>query len=62
MEKVRITSELNKGHTCCICGRTFSGKGHNPAPVRYDGVCCGVCNVNVVLKERFRLAKEREKL
>ncbi|QFQ11551.1 hypothetical protein C7Y71_000045 [Pseudoprevotella muciniphila] len=60
MGKVKNTFELD--NACCICGRTFSGKGHNPAPVRYDGVCCGVCNVNVVLKERFRLAKEREKL
>ncbi len=45
-------------HTCCICGKSFYGTGHNPHPIKTDGACCERCNYNVVLKERIRLSKE----
>lgn len=48
-------------HTCCICGRQFSGEGNNPAPVEHhDGdVCCDKCNANVVVPLRLFLYRMR---
>ncbi|QDP66243.1 MAG: hypothetical protein Unbinned805contig1001_14 [Prokaryotic dsDNA virus sp.] len=38
---------------CVICGDTIIGYGHNPEPVKSEGICCDKCNNDVVL--RFRL-------
>ena len=40
---------------CCICGCEFEGFGNNPWPVKGNGVCCDICNNNVVLQARLRL-------
>lgn len=40
---------------CCFCGGTIlPGQGHNPAPLRKDGVCCAGCNMGIVVPERIR--------
>lgn len=49
--------------TCCICGEEFEDyTGHNPWPVVDDEtgekVCCAVCNANVVIPARMKLAEE----
>ena len=36
-------------HRCCICGRTFTGYGNNPAPIKNKGRCCDGCNLQVVV-------------
>lgn len=38
---------------CCMCGKKFEGKGHNPYPIKKDGRCCDACNVKVT---EYRLA------
>lgn len=40
---------------CSICGRMFSGYGHNPEPVKrwIDGSCCGECNIKYVIPARI---------
>ncbi len=35
-------------HTCCICGRKFTGYGNNPEPLKTEGVCCDECNEKVI--------------
>lgn len=37
---------------CVICGRLYSGHGHNAEPVT-TGLCCTVCNDVVVIPERI---------
>ena len=49
----------NEEHKCCICGKTFYGYGNDPYPVKEEGECCESSHWDVVLKERFRLAKEK---
>ena len=39
--------------SCCICGGELGRFGHNPAPVRDSGDCCGRCNENVVIPARI---------
>lgn len=39
---------------CCICGKTFDGRGNNPSPVEIDGVCCDKCNNDFVIPRRLR--------
>ena len=48
-------------HKCCICGRQFTGKGNNPAPVEHHvgEVCCDECNANVVVPLRLFLNQIR---
>ena len=43
----RIADEVET-KTCCICGKSFKGYGHNPHPIKDDGVCCDECNVKVI--------------
>ena len=41
---------------CVICNDyVISGVGHNPAPVKNDGRCCGVCNDIVVIPARLAM-------
>lgn len=46
--------------TCCICGKSFKGHGHNPHPVEIEGVCCDECNAKVVMKRIKQLESEVE--
>lgn len=46
---------------CCICGKTFSGFGNNPAPVKDNGVCCYECNGNVVIPARIKATYSEKK-
>ena len=45
----------NKEHTCCICGKKFTGWGNNPYPIKNEGRCCDACN-NKVVAARIELA------
>lgn len=38
---------------CCICAVEFEGFGNNPAPFKYEGVCCDACNCYFVMPARF---------
>lgn len=40
---------------CCICGKQIKGFGNNPTPVRANGVCCNVCNLNKVIPARLAM-------
>lgn len=53
----RIADELET-KTCCICGKSFKGHGHNPHPVEIEGVCCDECNAKVVMKRIKQLESE----
>jgi hypothetical protein len=37
---------------CSICGKDYSGMGHNAKPVN-DGRCCGPCNAIYVISSRM---------
>ena len=43
-------------YACCICGKTFTGYGHNPYPIKKGGECCPECNKQVIAT-RKQLAK-----
>ncbi len=43
-------------YVCCICGKTYSGYGHNPHPIKHGGECCPECNKQVA-SMRAQLAK-----
>lgn len=51
-ELKRIADALET-NVCCICGKTFKGHGHNPTPIKNEGVCCDICNCKV-LAERMK--------
>lgn len=48
--------EEKKEKVCCICGKTFTGWGNNPWPIKScdEGVCCNECNKKVI-EERILL-------
>ena len=46
--------------TCCICGKEFEGYGNNPYPVKEDGCCCNVCNIDKVIPARISRISYRE--
>lgn len=56
-ELKRIADSLET-HTCCICGKSFKGHGHNPHPVEIEGVCCDECNTKVVMERIKQLESE----
>ena len=41
---------------CQICGKTFTGHGHNARPVA-DGRCCDVCQDTKVIPARMKWIK-----
>lgn len=47
----------NEVKTCCICGRSFTGWGNNPWPVKDDGECCDKCNLDKVIPARIASLK-----
>lgn len=55
----RIADSLET-HTCCICGKSFKGHGHNPHPVETEGVCCDECNTKVVMARIKQLEQMTE--
>ena len=56
MEKMNHEEYERKENVCCICGKTFTGWGNNPWPIKPDddGVCCDECNKKVI-EERILL-------
>ena len=38
---------------CCICGQYFTGFGNDPWPVTEEGICCDICNADIVLPARM---------
>ena len=45
---------------CCICNITFDGYGNNPYPIKKDGVCCPLCNIEIVIPMRFIKLRNKE--
>ena len=48
-------------HECIICGADFYGWGHNPAPIKMSGRCCGYCNSMVVIPARLTTMLDRRR-
>ena len=48
-ELKRIADSLET-KTCCICGKSFKGYGHNPYPIKDEGRCCDECSIEVIKK------------
>jgi len=46
-------------YKCCICGREFSDFGNNPWPVCIKGLCCDICNADIVLPARMAQMQNR---
>ena len=44
---------------CVVCGNEVGGWGHNPQPIKEDGLCCDRCNQMVVIPARLLEASER---
>ena len=42
-----------KNNMCVLCGKTFSGYGNNPLPVKDFGSCCDKCNQEKVIPARL---------
>jgi hypothetical protein len=45
---------------CVVCGNKVGNWGHNPQPIKEDGICCDRCNQTVVIPARLLEASERE--
>lgn len=46
--------------TCVICGKSFKGWGHNPAPIYKEGKACTDCNLNLVVPVRIKKLTKSE--
>ena len=46
---------------CCICGNEINGYGNNPEPVRDNGVCCMMCNYEMVIPARIKALQKAKK-
>jgi hypothetical protein len=44
---------------CVVCENEVGGWGHNPQPIKEDGLCCDRCNQMVVIPARLLEASER---
>ncbi len=40
---------------CVICEKRSMGYGNNPFPVKKDGICCDLCNYQVVIPTRLNI-------
>ena len=49
----------NEKHTCCLCGKKFSGLGNNAQPLA-KGTCCDECNNIVIIARSVGLTKSDE--
>ena len=58
-EMKRIVDEIET-KTCCICGKSFKGYGHNPHPLKDEGVCCDKCNNKVLVERVYRTIRKRD--
>lgn len=47
------TESTKKEWKCCICGKTYTGWGNNPWPVKENGRCCDWCNETEVIPARI---------
>lgn len=63
MTKKSMMADANARYTCVICGRKFTGWGHNPEPcVKYEaGRACSDCNGTIVVPIRIVGTQDREK-
>mgnify|MGYP004640773655 CR=1 FL=1 len=54
---------MKEKHTCCICGKKFTGFGNNPWPLTddVDARCCDECNLNYVIVARIYGIKPNDK-
>lgn len=48
-----VRMKENGEKKCCICGKTLTGWGHNPYPVKTEGECCSECNMQSVVPARL---------
>lgn len=55
-----IVKESADGKPCVICGKSFTGWGNDPWPVKEEGYCCDKCNMEVVLPARLALLAKSE--
>lgn len=46
---------------CVICGKSISGFGNDPWPIKMEGECCKECNMDVVLPARILMLKKHFK-
>ena len=53
-------SPKDEENICCICGKPFSGYGHNPEPAEHFGRCCDTCNRHVVLVKRMEQLRQSQ--
>jgi hypothetical protein len=40
---------------CVICGKQFTGYGHNADPISAEGQCCDKCNMDEVIPARVQI-------
>lgn len=63
-EYTKLTNELDEiimddSHVCSICGKKYKGYGNNAQPVN-SGICCDVCNSEIVIPRRLQERKNRK--
>ena len=51
-----LMMSVNGVKICCICKKIIKDDpyGHNPQPVKKEGVCCSRCNYTIVIPERLK--------
>lgn len=47
-KQLKRIADMHEAKKCCICGKPLNGRGHNPHPVKTEGVCCDECNAKVI--------------
>jgi len=51
----------NQIERCVICEGDLDDRfGHNPAPVKNEGRCCGMCNAMIVIPARLQAMIEAD--
>jgi hypothetical protein len=54
MTETNTTESAPAARQCSLCGRSFTGHGHNPAPLQStDQPCCDSCNATLVIPARL---------
>lgn len=59
---IRISqNKIRKCEMCVICEELITDDiwGHNPAPLKDEGRCCGDCNYNKVVPTRFKIIQQQ---
>ena len=44
---------------CCLCGKIIKDYGNNAWPLKKNGKCCDVCNIEKVIPERLKNKERR---